>query len=118
MNKRKVGADKESIAAAYLQENGCQIIKQNFRCRQGEIDLIARHKEYLVFAEVKYRKDSAMGSPEEAVGLRKQKTICRVADFYRACFGIGDHTPVRYDVIAICGEEITWIQNAFMHHYS
>ena len=56
MNKRKTGAVYEERAAAYLIQHGFQILEKNFYCRQGEIDLIGIHGEYLVFVEVKYRK--------------------------------------------------------------
>ena len=55
-NTRKTGAEKEEIAARYLQEMGFHIIARNYRCRSGEIDIIGYDKEYLVFVEVKYRK--------------------------------------------------------------
>ena len=117
INKRQIGTDKENIAADWLVKHGARILERNFRSRHGEIDLIARHGEYLVFCEVKYRSTDEMGAPQEAVGLTKQKRICKVADYYRVLHGLGDGTSVRYDVIAIRGEKVTWIQNAFPHHY-
>lgn len=116
-NKRRLGADKEAVAASYLESRGVTILERNFRCRQGEIDLIARQGEYLVFAEVKYRGTKEKGNALEAVGPVKQAKICRVADYYRAVHGYGDDTSVRYDVIGIQGEEILWIPNAFLHRY-
>ena len=78
---------------------------------------MAYHEGYVVFAEVKYRGSAAKGSPEEAVGITKQRKICRVADYYRMMHGMSDSVPVRYDVVAIDGQTITWIKNAFPHHY-
>lgn len=118
LNKRRLGADKEDFAASYLEEKGLRVIEKNFRCRIGEIDLIARDREYLVFIEVKYRRNAELGSPQEAVGIAKQRTICKVADYYRLKNGIGNTQSVRYDVVAIMGNEISWIPNAFLHHYS
>ena len=112
-----MGAQKERLAAEYLKARGVTILEQNFRCRQGEIDLIARDGEYLVFCEVKFRLGTEMGSPEEAVGIAKQKKICRVGDYYRSVHGLKQSTPVRYDVIAIRGENVSWIRNAFPHQY-
>lgn len=113
MNKRETGSAYEEKAAAYLIQNGFQVLEKNFHCRQGEIDLVGIHGEYLVFVEVKYRKREETGLPEEAVTAAKQKKICRTSDFYR----IRNHHffgyPVRYDVVAILGEEIRWYQNAF-----
>ena len=115
LNQKKVGADKEQLAANYLERNGMRIVERNFRARQGEIDIIGYHRGYLVFVQVKFRKSVRMGNALEAVGLTKQKTICRVADHYRALHRLGDHTMVRYDVVAIQGDEIIWVQNAFPH---
>jgi len=116
-NKRTTGTKYEQRARAFLEENGVKILEQNFRNRFGEIDLIGRDGEYLVFFEVKYRKDDKCGSPAEAVTYQKQKTICKVSDFYRVKMGIGEFSPMRYDVISICGEELHWIKNAFDYRY-
>lgn len=117
MNTRKTGTVYEQIAIEYLQRQGVVILEHNYRNRRGEIDIVGRDGEYTVFFEVKYRKDDAMGYPVEAVNRNKQRTICRVADYYRMMHHMGDFAPVRYDVVAICGEEITWYQNAFEHIY-
>lgn len=113
MNKRETGSAYEEKAAVYLIQNGFQVLEKNFYCRQGEIDLVGIHEGYLVFVEVKYRKCEGKGLPEEAVTAAKQKKICRASDFYRSrnrrFFGY----QVRYDVVAILGEEIRWYQNAF-----
>lgn len=118
MNQRETGTKKEQLAAAYLKQRGVRILKQNFRSRQGEIDIVGIHQGYLVFVEVKYRRTHSMGGALEAVTLKKQQKICRTADFYRCSQGIGDFAPVRYDVVAIQGEEIRWIKNAFPHRYA
>lgn len=101
----------------YLQQQGIRIKEKNYRIRSGEIDLIGYDHEYLVFFEVKYRKDDTKGHPEEAVGRQKQRQICKVADFYRIQHGIGMSVGIRYDVVAIEGDHIRWIQNAFPHWY-
>lgn len=113
MNTREIGARKEEIACSFLVKNGVTIRERNFRCKQGEIDIIGYDGEYLVFFEVKYRKDASKGSALEAVGYGKQQKICKVSDYYRMIHHCPFDTPVRYDVIAIDGEEIQWIQNAF-----
>ena len=116
-NKRQLGADKEQLAAEYLTAQGMDILERNFRNRQGEIDIIGRHGQYLVFVEVKFRSGTDMGMAVEAVDIRKQRQICKVADYYRMIHHLGDNTAVRYDVLAIQGEDIQWIQNAFPHIY-
>ncbi len=113
MNKRKEGSIWENLAAAYLAEQGLLILEKNYRTRLGEIDLIAKEKDTLVFVEVKYRKTDRMGLPEEAVTRKKQGTIRKVAESYRSFHWKGTETPCRFDVIAVLGEEITWIKNAF-----
>ena len=73
MNKRQTGSEYEQKAAQYLQAKGVHVLELNYRNRKGEIDLIARDGDYLVFVEVKYRKDTRKGAPEEAVNYRKGK---------------------------------------------
>ena len=116
-NKRQVGGQWEKQAAEYLTAQGMQIVESNFRCRQGEIDLIGYHEGYLVFVEVKYRSTNEQGYALEAVDFRKQRKICRVADYYRYLHKVGDFENIRYDVVAIQNGEIRWIQNAFSHVY-
>lgn len=115
MNKRKLGADKEQMAAEYLSSHGMRIIERNFRGRQGEIDIIGYEGKYLVFVEVRYRSSQNFGSAVETVDYRKQRQICKVADYYRFVHQLSDNIMIRYDVVAIQGEEIQWIPNAFPH---
>ncbi|MCM1540285.1 MAG: YraN family protein [Blautia sp.] len=118
MNKRETGAGRETLAAEYLASHGMYIKERNFHCRQGEIDIIGCHNGYLVFVEVKYRGTENSGGASAAVNLRKQRRICRAADYYRYLHRLGDDCPVRYDVVAVQGSEISWIQNAFPHIYT
>ena len=113
MNRRQTGTAYERRAGKYLKEQGYELIGYNFRCRQGEIDIIARDGRYLVFVEVKYRADSTVGNPFEAVTSAKQRTISKVASYYCLTHGYGTFTPCRFDVAAVLGEQIKVIQNAF-----
>ena len=113
MNKRSIGADHEQAAARYLESRGLTILEKNYRNRHGEIDLIARDGQYLVFVEVKYRRDPGKGDPAESVGYQKQRRIREVAQYYLYSHRYGEDTPCRFDVAAILGEEIRWIINAF-----
>lgn len=114
MNKRSVGGKYESICAQYLKENGVTVLEQNFYCRFGEIDLIGKDGEgVLLFVEIKYRANSDMGHPAQAVDRRKIRKICKSADYYRMKEKIDLDTPCRFDVISVLGDEISWIQNAF-----
>ena len=115
INKRQTGTEYESLAVRFLEKQGVKIMERNFRNRFGEIDIIGYEGDYLVFFEVKYRKDDRKGSPIEAVSPKKCHTICRVADFYRMKHGIGEFRPMRFDVIAIRGEDIQWFRNAFSY---
>lgn len=113
VNTRKQGAQKEELVCAYLLSEGVRIYEQNFRSGQGEIDIIGYDGEYLVFFEVKYRSSGRKGTAAEAVGFAKQKRICRVADYYRVVHQCMEDTPIRFDVVAVDGAQITWIKDAF-----
>ncbi len=112
---KDVGTWYEELAEDYLKERKCQILEKNFRTRQGEIDLIIKDQEYLVFVEVKYRKNASLGMPYEAVDYKKQRQICRISDYYRVFHQVSEFTPMRFDVISICGSQIDWIKNAFAY---
>ena len=113
MNKREVGTAYERQAGEYLATHGYKIVEYNFRCRMGEIDIIAKDGEYLVFVEVKYRKCAGSGNPLEAVDKKKQQIISRVAAYYCLTHGYGESTACRFDVVAILGDEIELVKNAF-----
>lgn len=116
MNKRSIGDWGEKIAADFLESQGLWIREKNFRCKIGEIDLIAEEKEYLVFVEVKYRKDLSHGYPREAVNYHKQRTISKVASWYLQRYHLWNRS-CRFDVLEILGTypnlKITLIKNAF-----
>ena len=82
MNKRQIGSVYELKASDYLTKKGYQIIERNYRCRIGEIDIIAIERDCLCFIEVKYRKNEKTGDPLEAVDKRKQQKIIRTAQYY------------------------------------
>ena len=111
-NNRRVGGAQETRAMLELERLGYKILEKNFRCRIGEVDIIALHKGYLVFIEVKYRKNSKTGYAAEAVTWKKQQIISRVADYY-----IRTHCrkipSCRFDVAAIDGEGFFVYENAF-----
>ncbi len=113
MNNREKGKEYEGRAARYLAGQGFVLLERNYRSRQGEVDLIGFHENCLVFVEVKYRKYTSSGLPEEAVGTQKQSKICAASDYYRLTHPEESCRQIRYDVVAICGEEIRWHQNAF-----
>ncbi len=112
-NKRETGSAYERFAADFLEKRGCRILKMNYRNRFGEIDLVGKDGDDLVFFEVKERRTGQAGSAAEAVTLSKQKKICAVSDTYRFMEKVSPDTQIRYDVIAIDGNKINWIKNAF-----
>ena len=112
-NNRKLGSLKEQEAKQYLESLGYEILETNFYAKGGEIDLIAREGEYLVFIEVKYRSTEKNGNPLEAVTLQKQNKILRTANYYMYKNQIPEYTPCRFDVVAILGKEIVLIKDAF-----
>lgn len=114
-NLRAKGGSYEQKAADFLIARGYEILEMNFRCRMGEVDIIARDGDYLVFVEVKYRRSASRGLPMEAVGYAKQKKISSVASYYLMKHGYYDNTSVRFDVVAILGEEIRLFANAFSY---
>lgn len=113
MNTRNIGTFYEDAACGYLRREGITILERNFRCRQGEIDIIGREKNLVIFFEVKYRRSDIYGEALYAVPVKKQKKICRCADFY--CMKHPWITQIRYDVIAITDTKVEWVQNAFSH---
>lgn len=113
MSTRSLGDGYEQLAAEFLEREGYEILERNFRCRQGEIDLIAGERGYLVFVEVKYRRDGGSGLPEEAVDWRKRRRICRTAVHYMVKHQVYDTCPCRFDVVAVEGRRIRLYRDAF-----
>jgi len=111
MSNKNYGKEGETIAAEYLTRKGYTILEKNFRTSWGEIDIIAKHKDFLVIVEVKRRCSANFGEPFEAVDLRKQNRLKKIALYYLS--KIGREYPLRFDVIAIKGKEIKHIENAF-----
>lgn len=113
---RDQGRCGEDIAWEYLRKRGYKILERNYRCRYGEVDLIAKDGETIVFVEVKSRRSAAFGEPEASVGLAKQKRISTVALFYLEEKRLHD-CEARFDVVSIltaAGEQnILLIRDAF-----
>ena len=114
-NKRQTGSRYEQMAAEYLKQQGYRILEMNFRCRDGEVDIVAEEASCLVFVEVKYRSSEKYGLPQEAVTRRKQRSISRVAQFYRVRYRVREDVSSRFDVVAILNGEIRLYQNAFLY---
>lgn len=111
MNKRKLGMEKEKTACEFLKNRGYEILDRNFYSRYGELDLVCKKGDYLVFVEVKYRKKTDFGYPSEAVTRKKQSAMLHTARYYMYKNRISDSTPCRFDVVCILDEEISIIEN-------
>lgn len=111
-NNRVIGNRGEDIAVHFLLKQGYQILERNYRCRFGEIDIIGRDNNYLVFIEVKYRKDINKGYPVEAVGYYKQRRIINTAKYYVKIKHL-NNIDIRFDIVEIVNNKIRVINNAF-----
>ena len=110
--RHELGKNGEDIATNYLQSIGYLIIERNYTAKQGEIDIIAKQKDCIVFVEVKTRETLEYGRPSEAVGERKQNKIRKVAMLYLQRNKLFD-VPCRFDCIEIVGDKINHLQDAF-----
>ncbi len=90
----------EDMACAHLRARGMEVLARNYRCRSGEIDVVARDGRTLVFVEVKERGGDSHGSAVEAVTVEKRRRVVRAARVYAATHGLSE-SPIRFDVLAI-----------------
>ena len=125
-HSKAIGDNAEALAQHYLQRQGCSTVARNYRCRFGEIDLILRHGETLVFVEVRMRRNSRYGSAAETVTRDKQRKIISAARHFLMTQKI--NAACRFDVVEITANNkngnfsdrsddsqltINWIQSAF-----
>ena len=111
----KAGSYGEVVAEGYLRGKGYEIIAKNYKKGHHEIDVIAQDGEYLVFIEVKYRRQTKYGRPIEAITKRKQGNLIACAYGYLADAGLGD-VACRFDVVEVFGREhleVNHVVNAF-----
>ena len=94
------GVPGESLACRHLEDHGFVILARNYRCRSGEVDVIARHGEVTVFVEVKERHGASHGAGCDSVTFGKRRRIVRAARLYAASHRLDD-TPLRFDVVSI-----------------
>lgn len=114
MNNKEKGDLGELIALKYLAKNGAEIVEKNYKIRSGEIDIIAKLNNELVFIEVKARSNIKYGYPAEAVNYKKINKISNVAKYYILINHLYN-IPIRFDVIEVYFNEnkINHIVNAF-----
>jgi putative endonuclease len=108
----EIGATAEDRAADALYRRGYRIVERNYRCRVGELDIIARDGPTLVFVEVRSRRTGEHGSALDAVGWRKQQKVSRVAALYIAARRPAFESA-RFDVVAITGSDVVVIKDAW-----
>ena len=112
----RIGREGEDIAVAYLKREGYTVLDRNYRCLFGEVDIVAKDGDTIVFVEVKSRRSDRFGDPQMAVGVEKQKKLCRISMKY-----LEEHRlypcNARFDVVAVkmfpAGNQVEVIRNAF-----
>jgi putative endonuclease len=116
-NNKELAAFGENLAREYLQHSGMKFLLKNYRCKVGEIDLVFRDKDTLVFVEVKLRQNSYFGPAALAVTPAKQKQVIKTAQFYLLEKKLHD-LPIRFDVVGVELENDEWVckhyRNAFL----
>lgn len=108
------GQQYEQAAARWLEQQGLTIVARNWRCRQGEIDVVARHGEVLVFVEVRARSSAAFGGAAASIGRSKRERLLRAARHYLAT--LASEPPCRFDALLFDGADCSrpqWLQNVF-----
>ncbi|NND80831.1 MAG: YraN family protein [Gammaproteobacteria bacterium] len=111
-----LGNRAEKLALDYLRKQGLSLLEKNYRSRFGEIDLIMRQNDYLVFVEVRYRKSGDYGGALASIDQRKQRKLRRTAETYLQRHKASDQA-CRFDILCLQGEldqaQIEWLENAF-----
>ncbi len=111
--RRALGAEGEDRAARWYLSHGYEVLDRNWRCQDGELDLVVARGRTLVVVEVKTRRTDRFGSPAEAVTIAKQRRIRRLALRWVVATGARP-TAMRFDVVAILGGELEVIEGAFL----
>lgn len=114
--RARTGRLAEEAALDYLQTQGLRPVECNFRCRAGEIDLVMRDGDVLVFVEVRYRHSDRFGGPAESVVARKRQRLIMAAEYYLYTHPAARRLAARFDVVAVRPGEplrIEWIADAF-----
>lgn len=110
--KAAVGSEKEQLGCRYLEGRGLRLVARNYRCRHGELDLVMRDGDTLVFVEVRFRRSTRFGGAAQSVDGHKQQRLAAAAGHY-----LQSHpSPLacRFDVLAIgAADQIDWIKDAF-----
>ncbi len=114
VNRSALGTAAENRAAAALTAAGYRIVERNVRFRRGELDLVAWHRDVLVFVEVRSRASNRFGAASFAIPIAKQRQVGRLAQLYLATRRLSPAPQrCRFDVVAITGEDLVIFADAF-----
>jgi putative endonuclease len=108
--KQAQGQRWEQVAQAHLVGHGLRLVEANFRCKGGEIDLVMRDRDTLVFVEVRQRAGRGHGGAAASITPAKIRRLVRAAQYYLMRFA--QTPPCRFDVVAIDGGQLEWLRNA------
>ncbi|MBB3047089.1 putative endonuclease [Litorivivens lipolytica] len=105
-NRTQFGNFVEEQTCRWLTQQGVHILERNFRCRSGEIDIIGRHRGFLVFIEVRFRRSNRYGGAAASVDARKQLKLAKAAQFFLLRHRALQNAACRFDVIAVSGKNV------------
>jgi len=122
MGTTRRGREAERHAERWLKARGLQVLARNYRCRFGELDLVMRQGDTLVFVEVRLRRDERFGGARASVTRAKQRRLLAAANHYLMCHPALARLPCRFDVLALTGDpggavKVDWICHAFSGEY-
>ena len=105
--KQEIGKYGEALAENYLKQKGYKILQRNFRCKQGEIDIISVYQKYIIFVEVKTRCNFAFGRPIDAINFSKKQHMYNAAKYYLYLYK-KEKTNIRFDAVEVIikGKEV------------
>lgn len=112
-SRNERGRWAENLAAERLTASGLEPVQRNYRCKWGEIDLVMRDQQTLVFVEVRFRKSGVYGDGAQSVDARKQHKLISSAEHYLQTHANLQDTPCRFDVVSVSPKEVSWIKDAF-----
>ena len=122
LTTREQGEYTETLACRFLEGKGFKLIEKNFNCKVGEIDIIMKDNDSLVFVEVRYRRNNNYGSGAESITASKQSKLIKTASLYLQQHAKLNKYPARFDVVSMTGNiekddinkiNFDWIKNAF-----
>ena len=116
--RQEAGQEAEILACTHLEAAGLRVLQRNFRTRTGEIDLVMREEDLIVFVEVRYRRDTRFGTALETIDLRKRRKLVNTACMFMQKYDPSGRMRYRFDVVGISGElssnpVVQWVPAAF-----